>query len=264
MKSTPNPVFLLTDFGLSDVYAGQLRAAIVAVKSDIPVIDLTHGVQPFNIRQAGFFLAASINHVPEQSSIVCVVDPGVGGNRDILLLDFKNRWVIAPDNGLVSLLLRQEVARECLYLFPAKDCSRTFHGRDIFAPAAAKLSLGKDPRELGVPVSVRDIKRDRGIDPELSSGKLKCLALHIDRFGNIVLNLKPASKCTASLGRVSWSIANIPLRPVSAYAQLTEHEIGILPGSQGYLELAMNKQHAGHRLALDAGREIEIILGADE
>ena len=255
---------MLTDFGLNDVYAGQLRAAIAAVNSSIPVIDLSHGVLPFNIRQAGFFLAASINHVPEKSSLVCVVDPGVGGSREILLIEVKNRWVIVPDNGLISLLLRQETVGECLRLFPARDCSRTFHGRDIFAPAAAKLSLGKDPRELGVPVSVQEIKKDRKIDPELSCGKLKCLVLHIDRFGNVILNLKTPSKYTASLGQTSWSIANIPLCPVLAYEQLAEHEVGILPGSQGYLELAMNKQNAGRHLVLDAGQQFEIILGANE
>ncbi len=255
------PIFLLTDFGLADVYAGQLKAAVLKHFLQAQVVDLTHCIEPFNIRQAGFFLDTSLPCVPRGSVFVCVVDPGVGTPRDIILVRIQNRWVLAPDNGLISLALCHHPAEECFALPVEEGSSRTFHGRDVFAPVAAALAGGEDPLSLGSPKSTEEIETDPRISPRTLEGYLECLILHVDRFGNIILNLEVSGPEKDMLDHCQGYLAGHPLRPVYAYAGLYPGELGILTGSQGYLELAMDRASAASKLQVGPGEEIKIKLG---
>ncbi len=256
MQETPPPILFLTDFGLSDPYAGQMKAAALRAFPRARMLDLTHGVQPFNTRQAGFFLYSSLTHAPEESVFTCVVDPGVGSNRRIVLLRMKNRWVLAPDNGLVSLALARTKAQECLQIRTPPGVSSTFHGRDIFAPAAAALAAGTDPAELGKSLNPEELVIDRRMTPDIRENQINCLVLHVDRFGNAVLNLGPGDERLQSVDFTRYKLAGRNISPANFYGELSGDELGILAGSQGFLELALNQKNAARELGLEPGQEI--------
>ncbi|MFP4167859.1 MAG: S-adenosyl-l-methionine hydroxide adenosyltransferase family protein [Desulfonatronovibrionaceae bacterium] len=258
-QEIPPPILFLTDFGLNDPYVGQMKAAVLRAFPRARMLDLTHGVQPFNTRQAGFFLYSSLTHAPEESVFTCVVDPGVGSNRRIVLLRIKNRWVLAPDNGLVSLTLTRTKAQECLQIKTPPGISSTFHGRDIFAPAAAELAAGTDPASLGTALDPGTLVIDADISPKVKDKEIDCLVLHVDRFGNAVLNLPNSGREADTIRAADWALQDCSISAVRYYQQLGPGQTGILAGSQGFLELAMNRDSAASRFKLACGQKIRLV-----
>ena len=185
-------VVLLTDFGLLDPYVGQMKGALARHAPDAPVIDLCHAVEPGNAAQAGFMLRASLEHFPEASVFACVVDPGVGTSRSVLIARAKGRFVLAPDNGLLAPLLdaapEAAVLAADISLFPT--ASATFHGRDIFAPLAARLARGALPETLGRPVDASTLVRPAHPRAAFADGRIDAQVAHVDRFGNCLLNME--------------------------------------------------------------------------
>lgn len=264
------PVFaLLTDFGLDDPYAGQLKAALFARAPSVPILDLSHGVPPFSVETGAFFLAASRNHYPKGCIFICVVDPGVGSGRDLVCATGVNHTLLGPDNGLLALayadMLREgPVAVHALASSPAANrgpeghagtIAATFHGRDILAPAAAALAMGSSPEAIGARLRERlaiPAWAEAGHDP----GEIRCTVLHTDRFGNCVLNMPNGDdrllypRLTLFIPRTGRSI---PLIQAGYYAELPPGVTGLLPGSQGYYELALANASAAAHLCLSPG-----------
>ncbi|MFW6415743.1 MAG: SAM hydrolase/SAM-dependent halogenase family protein, partial [Thermodesulfobacteriota bacterium] len=214
---------------------------------------------------AGFFLSSTWSYLPEGSICLAVVDPGVGTDRRILLLEAEGKYVLVPDNGLISLLLEQLGGYSIYSVFYSQLeewVSSTFHGRDVFAPAAAKLASGVGMRELGESISREQIARLYSMQPQQTDSGVFATVLHIDQFGN----------CITNLSSEKWSIRvkkaealqlpdrEFPLHPVGAYEQIPESSIGILQSSQGYLELAKNRASCAKSLALDIGDSLSIQL----
>ncbi len=251
-------IFLLTDFGLTDPYVGQMKAVLTEKIPHCPLIDISHNLLPHNLYQAGFFLYATWPYLPSGSVCLVVVDPGVGTKRDILLLQAEGKFVLVPDNGLISLLLSYLNNQGFLILrlpqiYPQDSISSTFHGRDIFAPMAAKLVSGSFPWEETQPVSEENIVRLPFIEAQISNNTLKTRVIHIDRFGNCLLNLKVQSwsnffSNTNYLSLIKPRKAQIQV--VDTYANISEHEAGLLPGSQGFWELALNQASCADRFNL--------------
>lgn len=139
-ETPPRTIGLLTDFGVTDPYVGQVKAVLARKAPACPVVDISHRVEPFNVAQAGFFLASSYGHFPKDAVIMAVVDPGVGTDRRIVGISIGERILLAPDNGLLALALHnawtEEVrAFDLNVALKARDkVARTFHGRDVFAP----------------------------------------------------------------------------------------------------------------------------------
>ena len=258
-------VALLTDFGLQDPYVGQMKSAVLKDLPECRILDLTHGVQPHNILQAGFFLAASWSYLPEKAVCLAVVDPGVGSGRPILFVRKERKYVLAPDNGLISLLLELPGPRELRALSGSwlSGASATFHGRDVFVPAGLALLQGESPEDLGEPVAEADVQLLPAAVPRWEDGLLEASLLHIDRFGNCVLNLE-----SSSWGSLVMSASEITLirpqhrraHPVHAYAAIPPGEIGILAGSQGYLELAANQASCAEMLQASIGQSCRLAL----
>ena len=255
---------LLTDFGLQDPYVGQMKGALLCHDPEARVIDLCHQVEPFNILQAGFFLASSRSHFPEGAVFLCVVDPGVGGDRRILLLEKFRQFFLAPDNGLLTMLLQQPgpgLIRDVTSGWQ-RSASATFHGRDLFAPLAALLLNGMPPSELGEEVSPDSLTQLPGAEP-VSQGEhgVEATVLHVDRFGNCLLNLESeawASRMFKAGKPALTAPVAAGLHPVLTYERLEQGEVGILQGSQGYLELAMNREPADLALGLASGATVAI------
>jgi hypothetical protein len=259
------PVVLLTDFGLADPYVGQMKGALAAHSPGAAVIDLTHQVEPFGILQGAFFLAASRQHFPAASIFVCVVDPGVGGERRIVLLEKHGQFFLAPDNGLLSLVAGQPGPARARDVTPPwrRDTSATFHGRDLLVPLAARLAHGESPASLGDEVKPQSLVRLPLADPLVDSDEISASILHVDRFGNAITNLdieRFGQSVFKARGAYLSSPGETPLYAVVTYENLGQGQLGVLKGSQGYLELAMNKASAASALALSPGMAVTLAL----
>ena len=255
-KPLHRTIGLVTDFGLSDPYVGQMKGVLARLAPLCPVVDISHGVAPFNVAQAAFFLAASEPHMPKDAVLLAVVDPGVGTGRKIVGVQRGERLFLAPDNGLLGFLLERGDEEFRTYDLTAAqeaagEISNTFHGRDVFAPLAAWLAMGGRPENLGREIAPGDILRRDWTRPTVSETEATATVLHVDRFGNCVLNLRPGRFAPDRPVRVAGS--DTVLRPAEAYAQLGEGAPGILAGSQGFMEIAVNLGSAHERFGLNLG-----------
>lgn len=188
-------ITFLTDFGLQDDFVGTCHGVVKRIAPEAQIIDITHGIAPQDILQGALVLASTLPYMPEGVHIA-VVDPGVGSDRRALVLeDASGRLHVGPDNGLLvpaadrfgGVARAHELANPVYALHPI---SRTFHGRDVFAPAAAHLTRGVPLDELGPPVDAEGLVRLELPEPDVGSRWIRATVLYVDRFGNIQLNLR--------------------------------------------------------------------------
>lgn len=251
-------VFLMSDFGTSDTYVAQMKAVLF---SEAPAgtmqIDLTHDVQPGAVLEGAFHLWAARRHVPPGSVVLAVVDPGVGSGRMGIMARVGEVIYIGPDNGLFGLM---QVDSAWRLPSPGPDSSSTFHGRDVFAPAAARMLC--DP---GWPASLAQL-RPGSLVPcgirewEQVEGGIEVSTAHVDRFGNIILWLPPGVLHDADrVCLIPDEGERIPLKPVSTYCE--GDGFLMLEGSQGLMEIALNGTSAAEALGIDPGKRL--LLGID-
>ena len=187
-------ITLLTDFGLQDEFVGVMKGAIASITTGAHVIDISHNITRYNIMQAALMLYSAFKYFPKGSIHTVVVDPGVGGKRKIICLKSAGHYFIAPDNGVLGLIIKHEkvdeiyaVTNEEYFLSPV---SATFHGRDIFAPVSAHLSKGIDISCLGERLRLEDLATlDLPVATFSSDGKLTGQIISIDYFGNLITNI---------------------------------------------------------------------------
>jgi S-adenosylmethionine hydrolase len=249
-------VALLTDFGLSDHYVGVVHAVLEKHAPGVTRIDLDHLVPPGDIWEASFQLRCAWPYLPAGSVVMAVVDPGVGTDRRILAMRMGKRFLVAPDNGLAACL---GVASEAVELDWKKmglaQPSRTFHGRDLFAPAAAWLARGADLEALGNPVDPDMLVACPLPDPEPLTQGYSATVVSVDRFGNLVTNVSADSVGDASTA--AWR-DDASARRVSTYSDGGPGEIVLLEGSTGLLELAVNGGSAAMASGLRRGDTVRI------
>src|SRR3954463_3658259 len=187
-------ITFLSDFGLDDDFVGTCHGVIARIAPDVRVIDITHGIRPGRVLQGALMLANTLAYMPIGVHLA-VVDPGVGGiRRPLALCDGEGRLYVGPDNGLLlpaadrfgGVAEAHELANPAYAL---DSVSRTFHGRDLFSPAAAHLALGVPLGELGPPIDPQALVRLDLPQPEVGQQRIRALVLGVDRFGNIALNL---------------------------------------------------------------------------
>ncbi|MCP3977932.1 MAG: SAM-dependent chlorinase/fluorinase [bacterium] len=260
-------ITLTTDFGGSDTYVAQMKGAIARVDPRLRVVDLTHQAPAHDVHAAGYLLETGYAAFPRRTVHVVVVDPGVGTPRRALALRSERYDFLGPDNGVLSRILDRERDLRVYAIderrFATGSVSRTFEGRDRFAPAAAWLAGGLDPAELGPAVDdcIR-LSRFRHID---SSGALTIAALHADRFGNVVLDVT-AAELEDWLGcapRRDFAPRLLDLElPVerfgATFADAPPGESLLLINSAGYLEVAVNRGRADALGCLRRGRHVRL------
>jgi S-adenosylmethionine hydrolase len=256
------PIALLTDFGTTDSYAGILKGMIAKIAPEARVIDLTHEILPYDLLQAGLILYQSYRYFPPHTIFVCVVDPGVGSERRPILIKTKNYFFIGPDNGLFTLALADQEIEKVIHLTQSQyflePLSSTFHGRDIFTPVAAHLSLGIPADQFGPEVS--DYKRLEDFFPQVEKKEIVGKILSIDRFGNAITNLSHSflKKHISDL-KFSLSIGKRKLSAMKThYAEGEKKKPFFLFGSSGLLEIAMNQGSAAHLLKMKRGDFVRI------
>jgi S-adenosylmethionine hydrolase len=257
-------IALITDFGLADGYVGSMKGVILGICPEATLVDISHEIRPQAVRQAAYVLSAATPYFPPGTVHLVVVDPGVGSERRPVVVQTERATYVAPDNGVLSLVLGQESARWAIQIrvteprYRLSQISATFHGRDIFAPAAAHLACGVEPRELGDPLSLSDLVLLPALQPQQRpDGTWLGEVLHVDRFGNLITNCQ-------------WSAANLQSaicicaggeRIVGlsrTYADVELGELVAYVGSSGYLEIAVREGNAAARLGVDVGDPVQI------
>jgi hypothetical protein len=244
-------VTLLTDYGLEDGYVGAVKGVLYARGGPaLRIVDLTHAVPPQDVRAAAFHLAHAWRFFPEGSVHVAVCDPGVGTARAILVALFEGHAFLAPDNGLLGPVLGPSatVLELDVVRFALPQASRTFHGRDIFAPAAAAIAGGLEPRGAGRPA--RAWHRESFPAPERDGDAWIATVLSVDRFGNVVGNV-PAARVSDGRWRAVVRERRLPL--CSAYGEVAPGEPLALVDSYGLVELAVRDGSAARDLGLKRG-----------
>lgn len=267
-KPRPDPpIVVLTDFGERDWFVGVMKGVIAGIAPERTVIDLCHEVPPGDVAAAALMLEAAGPYFPPGSVFCCVVDPGVGTERRVLLAEWQGRYYVGPDNGLLAgpgpeaRYFAFELERH-LELVARGIISTTFHGRDIFAPLAAHVSRGLSPARLGTeifdPVVLHQARPEKKSD-----GGVRGRVQYVDRFGNLITNLRFAEIVGEfpAVASENWTlrVADRIIRGISvSYGGRAPGEYLVYVGSLGYLEIAINGGDAARLLSCAVGDEVEL------
>ncbi len=239
-------VGILTDYGTADTYVGELKAALLSRNPDLVLVDITHMVSPFNVLEGAFLLYLSYRHFPEDSIFLAIVDPGVGTARRGVALRTSRYWFVAPDNGVAYPAAAEDGIRIAYTIDQARFKTyggSTFHGRDIFAPVAAMISMNNF--EALVEIESESLVKLELPQPRVTRNAAEATVLHIDRFGNVVLNISRKSygelidelmgrRVQLRLGRRKFAA-----RLVEAYGDEMRGSVVALWGGTGFLEISV-------------------------
>jgi hypothetical protein len=275
----PPLITLTTDFGLADAYVGSMKGVILSIVPDARLVDVTHQIAPQDVRQTAYVLYTLYRFFPPRTVHLVVVDPGVGGARRAIALRTPQGAFVGPDNGVFSYVIADQPVETMVELtnprYRRARVSQTFHGRDIFAPAAAHLAAGAPIDQFGPSVAdpvTLPLPRLR-VSPSGVSGEV----LHIDHFGNVV----------TSIGRLVWEEEGLALKPAfgeadiepirfparkasimagdqemqgvrRTYAEVAPGDALALVGSAGHLEIAVREGNGARELGLQPGDPVEL------
>ncbi len=258
-------VSLLSDFGLLDPFVAEMKAVILSICPDAKIIDITHQVPKFNIRMGAFLLAGAAPYFPQRTVHVAVVDPGVGSKRRSIVVKTKRAVYVGPDNGLLIPAAQREGVLHIYELtnpsLMRNKVSATFHGRDVFAPAAAHIACGTLPKDCG-PETSQYIKPTYA-QPKFAGKTATCEVFHIDGYGNVVTNLTTDHLTKLGLrfgAQVSLLLGKRrrAARFVRTYSDLKAPELGVLVGSHGFLEIALRESSAARKIHVRTGFSVKL------
>lgn len=250
-------IALLTDFGTRDYFVGAVKGAILSVCEAARIIDITHEIEAQNIQSASFTLRACYKNFPPKTIFVAVVDPGVGSNRLAILVETPDYFFVAPDNGLLSFVFDEAENFRVFELtdqkYFAPNVSRTFHGRDVFAPVAAHLANGVETSEFGNEiqdfVAVEEDKPHK-ISEKIVEGEI----VHADCFGNLITNFREEDLPAKFYLKIAGGRKIAKLQ--TFFAEAESGEIFMIFGSAGFLEIAAFRASAQVLLKARRGEKI--------
>jgi S-adenosyl-L-methionine hydrolase (adenosine-forming) len=266
-----SPIVFLSDFGLQDEFVGTCHGVIARIAPDARVIDLTHGVPRGDILRGALLLRGALPYLPADAVLLAVVDPGVGGERrPVAVRTGDGRLLVGPDNGLLCLAadaLGGVVRAAEITSVVLRPTSSTFHGRDVFAPAAAHLARDDDIEALGPAVELATLVRVTPPPAVADAGRLSAPVLSVDAFGNVQLGAVLSDLAASGLDEAG----SLTLRggsPVAAvrgdtYADVDEGALVLLVDSSGWLAVACNRGDAAALLRVAPGDTLEITAGED-
>jgi S-adenosyl-L-methionine hydrolase (adenosine-forming) len=256
-------IALLTDFGLQDQYVASMKGVILSINPSVDIMDITHGIQPYRIRQAAYVLWSVYNYFPKDTIFVCVVDPGVGSKRRIIVMKTKKYVFIAPDNGLLDFVSYQEkassaieVTQSSLKEFILGEISSTFHGRDLLAPLAAYISNDVPLQRFGKPFVLPAM-----LSPFLISRSdvVPACILHIDHYGNIITNIHSleVEKSMKEIQTITIG-SNMISRWIRFYEEAPENTPCLIVGSKGLIEVSAKKGSAARLLSATLDSKLKV------
>jgi S-adenosylmethionine hydrolase len=255
-------ITLTTDFGLDDGYVGTMQGVILSIAAGATLVDLSHQVPPQDVRAGAFVLYQAVPFFPRDTIHLVVVDPGVGSQRRALAVHTSQGTFVAPDNGVLSYVLASTNVHEAVSLtnpaYRLPQVSSTFHGRDIFAPAAAHLANGVPLTELGP----RAINLVRLAVPEVeftSGGDLIAHVLHVDHFGNLILDVTAGDLAE----EVTFELAGRRIEGLSrTFADVAPGDpVAYIGSTRDHVEIALRNGNAAQEIGVDVGDEV-LIWGA--
>lgn len=255
-------ITLTTDFGTSDHFVGVMKGVILRICPTAEIVDISHGITPFETAEAAFLIAQSYRYFPPKTVHIAVVDPGVGTTRRPILVQAAGQNFVGPDNGVLTMVY-SEVQHKARHItaekYFLKPTSRTFHGRDIFAPVGAHLAAGVSPANFG---KLIDNHLKTAFDKPQRTAKRVWTGtvLHVDRFGNLVTNFL-ASHFTLHTRSFEFTIGTRRIYGLtSTYAEAQPGEVVLLEGSSGYYEVSANQASAARLVGCGAGAPCELTL----
>ncbi|MBN2372434.1 SAM-dependent chlorinase/fluorinase [bacterium] len=265
---TSSIITLTTDFGIQGPFVGSMKGAILQINPDVKIIDISHQINPFDLFDAAFLVSCAYGYFPEGTVHCIVVDPGVGSDRRPVLAISKKYMFVAPDNGVLSYIYEKEAIDEVIHIKESRyfldQVSRTFHGRDIFAPVSAWLARGIDPDDLGP----RIMDYARLHLPKAFASKdgkrIYAQVIHIDIFGNLLTNIghdlfESCRERNISKFRLRFGDICIE-RLCQAYTDLKKGETGAIFGSQGFLELFASEDSLAKRHCIKKGMRVDVVF----
>ncbi len=259
-------IFLLTDFGLSDVYVGVMKAVMCGLAPDVRMIDLTHAVPPQNVPVGAFRLACAVPHVGDAAIFLSVVDPGVGGERRKIIVRCGRHLHVLPDNGLISGCAEQTPIDEAWEInegvLPQRAMSNTFHGRDVFGPAAAWLTRnGGRVGALGKPIPVGSVQRRDWFHVTRAEKFLSASVVDIDNSGNVITAVKRSDLVGIEPASLQFECEAFSVRGLKQqYVDVREGEALAYVGSSEYVELALRNGSAASRFNIHIGDTVIVGL----
>jgi S-adenosylmethionine hydrolase len=257
-----NPVITLTtDYGTNDHLVGVLKGVILRILPNASIVDINHHVVPFDVLDGALTIAAAYRYFPARTVHLVVVDPGVGTARRPILVTADQSYFVAPDNGVLSLIYEREpsvlvrhITSEHYFLNPV---SKTFHGRDIFAPVAAWMAKTLQTEAMGEEIS--DYLKFALPRPKAAGSVKKGVVLRVDSFGNLVTNFtaEDLPQAGGANGKIKLQVAGKSVEKLAqTFAEGAAGEPVALVGSSGFVEIAVNKGHAARVLAANRGAEV--------
>lgn len=263
-------ITLTTDFGLADHFVGVMKGVILGIHSEVELVDISHEVGSYDINEGALTFAQSYRYFPPGTIHLVVVDPGVGSARRPILATTPRYHFVAPDNGVLSAVYEREDTVEVRHItsdyYWLKPVSRTFHGRDIFAPVAAWLSQGVEPSRFGDVITdyIRIALPKPTRREESGKWRVEGAVLRIDKFGNVITNLTPedvpellteppASFCIAINGHEVTTLRR-------SFAEGQPSEVFAIPGSSGFIEIGTHRGSAAQTLQAGRGAPVTLIF----
>lgn len=259
-------ITLTTDYGTSDHLVGVMKGVILSINPDVNIVDITHSVLAHDLLDGALAIGQAYKYFPPKTVHVVVVDPGVGTERRPILVAGDTHYFVAPDNGVLSSVYDQT---EALYVWNIisehyfrQPVSKTFHGRDIFAPVAAWMTKSWQSSAFGEPIT--DFTRFAMPKPKAAGNTLKGIVLRVDQFGNLVTNFRPEDVPALTAADAKFTIRagkGTVTKLVPTFASGTNGEAVGLIGSSGYLEICVNRANASRALGVGRGAEVTVELG---
>ncbi|MCX6156169.1 MAG: SAM-dependent chlorinase/fluorinase [Candidatus Kapabacteria bacterium] len=255
------PIVLLSDFGYKDEFVGVMKGVILSINHDATIIDLSHDIPQQNINKAALTLYTSYKYFPDNSIFLAIVDPDVGSNRRAILMKLNNQYFISPDNGILSYILDKNIPDAVFELINSKYFNKniisTFHGRDIFAPLAAQLSLGIDPSEIGTNADYSSLTRIAELKCIVESDKIIGEIIDYDNFGNAICSIDPSG---LSLDNYILNISNmLECHFFKSYYFFQNDIPCAYRGSSGFIEIGLKNSSFERKFKFSLGTEITLI-----
>lgn len=259
------PILFLSDYGLADEFVGVCHAVIARLAPEVRVIDLAHEIPPQDVARGAAVLAGAVGYAPDDTVYLAVVDPGVGTARRPVVVEAGSALLVGPDNGLLSRAWRALGGVRAAFELTSRDLmldrvSPTFHGRDVFAPAAARLAAGMPPEEAGPPVDPATLEEVEVPGVRIEEGHVHCKVFGVDRFGNVQLSARPPDLRDAGLEgeriqvRVEGRGHELPV--ARTFGDVEPGEGVVIVDSAGYLTVGINRGRAAEELGVDGGDHV--------
>lgn len=258
-------ITLTTDFGTRDAYVAAMKGVMLDICPEARFVDITHEISPQDVMEAAFVLRQAVSYFPADAVHLVVIDPGVGTDRHPIALRHGAHWYVGPDNGLFPLVLENEAPDQAVVLdreamWHTTAPSQTFHGRDIFAPAAAHLAAGQPLDALGSPLD--SLTPLRWAEPIADKEGIQGWVVHIDRFGNCITNISrsmferyaEADRMKCFAGSATFT------RVYRTYGDVPEGDPLLLFGSSDFLEVSVNAGNAAELLDIRKGDAVNLIV----